>query len=409
MLASRTLVRGLKSCVLPQREAVASLVAPLSRNQASRSAVLANPLSGVQRSSYSTYSAVSKIHSFGGEGDLSAEEMQKILDEEEAKMQQVEDSKDYPDWKPGQRKKRLIKTASLEEFERALMPEKYADNPIWTLRDQRSGALAIKVGMIPVWDAWGVRHACTVLWLDRNLVLGHKTMEKHGYVAMSIAAGERKAKNVGKCVSGQYQHVEDLKDSPPYLVREFRLSDEEYLLPIGSQIHARHFVPGQNVDISGTSKGKGFQGGMKRHNFSGMPATHGTSVSHRSLGSVGSCQDPGKVFKGKKMPGRMGNDRVTVQNLRILKVDRGRNLIYIAGHVPGQKGGFVEIRDSVKKPLWRTDRVLESLERPPLPTFEYDPEIDGSGNCVEEFMPLGDEDPLDPDYMDTTIEIKSQA
>jgi ribosomal protein L3 len=194
------------------------------------------------------------------------------------------------------------------------------------------------------------------------------------------------------------------------LVKEFRLTDEEHLLPIGSQIHARHFVPGQNVDVAGTSKGKGFQGAMKRHGFAGMPATqHGTSRSHRALGSTGQYQDPGKVFKGKKMAGRMGSDRVTVQNLRVLKVDRGRDLIFVSGAVPGgQKGGFVEIKDAVKKPLWRTDKVMEALERPPLPTFEYDPEIDGTGVGFEEFMPRQDEDPLDPDYMDTTVAIKAQ-
>jgi len=109
------------------------------------------------------------------------------------------------------------------------------------------------------------------------------------------------------------------------------------------------------------------------------------------------------------MAGRMGTDRVTVQNLRILKIDRGRDLIYVKGHVPGQNGNFVEIQDAVKKPLWRTDKVLGSIERPPLPSFEYDSEIDGTGICYEEFMPLGDEDPLDPDYMDTTIAIKAQA
>ena len=109
------------------------------------------------------------------------------------------------------------------------------------------------------------------------------------------------------------------------------------------------------------------------------------------------------------MAGRMGTDRVTVQNLRILKIDRGRNLIFVKGHVPGQNGNFVEIRDAIKKPLWRTDKVLDSLERPPLPSFDYDPEIDGAGMCHEEFMPLGEEDPLDPDYLDTTIAIKAQA
>jgi large subunit ribosomal protein L3 len=359
---------------------------------------------------YSSSSPVSKIHGLGGGGGdkLSEAEMKKLIEEAEAEMMATEEAKKYPEWIPGQRKRPLITTSSEEEFERALMPEKFKDNPIWTLRDKRCGALAIKVGMMPVWDEWGVRHACTVLWLDRNIVLGHKTIDKHGYVGMQVAAGERKAKNVGKCVGGQYQEVAELSAAPPYLVKEFRLTDEDHLLPIGSQIHARHFVPGQNVDIAGTSKGKGFQGAMKRHGFAGMPATHGTSRSHRALGSTGQCQDPGKVFKGKKMAGRMGSDRVTTQNLRVLKVDRGRDLIYIAGGVPGQKGGFVEIKDSVKKPLWRTDKVMEALERPPLPTFDYDPEIDGTGVCCEEFMPRLGEDPLDPDYMDTTIVIKAQ-
>jgi large subunit ribosomal protein L3 len=356
---------------------------------------------------YSSSSPALKISTIG-EQDMSPEELQKIIDEEEAKMLAKAEEKLYPDWKPGQRKRPLIKTSSLDTFERELMPEKYVDNPIWTLRDKRCGALAIKVGMMPVWDEWGVRHGCTVLWMDRNVVLGQKTQEEHGYYAVQVAAGERKAKNVGKCVMGQYQKAEELSDSPPYLVREFLVTDEAHLLPLESRVHARHFVPGQNLDVTGTSKGKGFQGAMKRHGFSGLPATHGTSLSHRSLGSTGQCQDPGKVFKGKKMAGQMGNDRVTTQNLRVVKIDRGRDLIYVAGHVAGQKGAFVEIRDAIKKPLWRTDKVIGSLERPPLPSFEYDPELDGTGECYEEFMPPGDEDPLDPDYMDTTIAIKAQ-
>ena len=263
---------------------------------------------------------------------------------------------------------------------------------------------------MPVWDDWGVRHGCTVLWLDRNIVLGHKTMDKHGYMAVQVAAGERKAKNVGKCILGQYQSDDTLKESPPYLVREFRVTDEEHLLPLQSEILARHFVPGQNIDVTGISKGKGFQGAMKRHNFSGMPATHGTSLSHRALGSTGQCQDPGRVFKGKKMAGRMGSDRVTLQNLRIVKIDRGKNLIYVDGSVPGQKGSFVEIRDAVKKPLWRTkNMVRDDPKRPPLPTFDYDLSIDGTGETYEEFMPLHEEDPFDPDYMDTTTVIKARA
>lgn len=368
----------------------------------------------VNKYSYSTTTPSWKVHSFGGEDSdrpkLSEEEIKKIIDAEEAKMKAEADAKTYPSWQPGERKRPLLKTYSEEEFERELMPEKFIDNPLWTLRDKRCGALAIKVGMMPVWDDWGVRHACTVLWLDRNIVLGHKTIEQHGYTAIQLAAGERKAKNVKRAVMGQYQASETpLKDSPPYLVREFRVSSEGYLLPLNSTIHARHFVPGQNIDVSGISKGKGFQGGMKRHGFGGMPASHGTSLSHRSLGSTGNCQDPGKVFKGKKMAGHMGAERVTTQNLRIVKVDRGRDLIYVAGPVPGQKGTFVELRDAVKKPLWRTDLVLGSLERPPLPTFDYDDSIDGTGQCYEEFMPLGPDDPLDPDYLDTTIAIKATA
>jgi large subunit ribosomal protein L3 len=356
---------------------------------------------------YSSSSPVLKISKIGDQ-QMSPEELENIISEEEAKMRAEEEEKLYPNWKPGQRKRPLIKTSSLEMFERELMPEKYADNPIWTLKDKRCGALAIKIGMMPVWDEWGVRHGCTVLWMDRNVVLGHKKQEEHGYYAVQVAAGERKAKNVGKCVMGQYQKTEELSESPPYLVREFLVTEEAFLLPLESQVHARHFVPGQNIDVTGTSKGKGFQGAMKRHGFKGMPATHGTSLSHRSLGSTGQCQDPGKVFKGKKMAGQMGNDRVTTQNLRVVKIDRGRDLIYVTGHVPGQKGAFVEIRDAVKKPLWRTDKVIGSLERPPLPSFEYDPELDGTGQCYEECMPPGDEDPLDPDYMDTTIAIKAQ-
>jgi hypothetical protein len=151
------------------------------------------------------------------------------------------------------------------------------------------------------------------------------------------------------------------------------------------------------VDVSGISKGKGFQGAMKLHGFSGMPASHGTSKSHRSLGSTGSCQDPGRVFKGKKMAGRMGTNRVTKQNLRIVKIDRGRNLLFIKGAVPGNKGAFVEIRDAIKRPFWGTDRVLDQVDRPPLPTFEYE-EVDGCGEPGHElFMPLTKQDPFGDD------------
>mmetsp|Transcript_18485 Transcript_18485/g.26091 ORF Transcript_18485/g.26091 Transcript_18485/m.26091 type:complete len:405 (+) Transcript_18485:166-1380(+) len=335
------------------------------------------------------------IQTINAPDGLTQEEIGKMMDEELAKMKEEAIAKQYLDWKPGERKRPLVVSNRLEDFEEELNPDKSVRK--WALRDKRCGALAIKVGMMPLWDDWGERHPCTVLFLDTNVVLGHKTMDKHGYMAVQLAAGERKSKNVGKCVKGQYQHVEEVKDHPPYVVREFRVTDEDTFPPIGSRIHARHFVPGQNVDVAGITKGKGFQGAMKRHGFGGMPATHGTSKSHRALGSTGQCQDPGKVFKGKKMAGNMGNDRRTIQNLRILKIDRGRNLLYVKGAIPGQNGNFVEIKDSVKKPLWNTDKVQDELKLPPLPTFDYDETIDGTGDKYEELMPLPQKDPFLPD------------
>jgi large subunit ribosomal protein L3 len=328
--------------------------------------------------------------------DMSEAELEGMFAEEEGKMRAEQEAKFVKNWKPGMRKRFLQQSIHLEEFKYELEPDKHA--PRWTLRDKRCGALAIKVGMMPVFDDWGVRHACTVLFMDNNVVLSHKTSEKHGYCAVQLAGGQRKRKNVGKAVMGQYKELLDDEENPPYLVREFLVSDESMLPPLHSQIHARHFVPGQNVDVAGTSKGKGFQGAMKRHNFSGMPASHGVSKSHRALGSTGQCQDPGRVFKGKKMAGHMGHERVTTQNLRVVKVDRGRNLLYVIGSVPGNKGAFVEVRDAVKKPLWSTDKVLEGLDRPPLPTFAWDEAVDGCGTSGHEiFMPLPDADPLLPE------------
>lgn len=327
--------------------------------------------------------------------DLSQEEMQKMLKEELAQIEADEKEKLYEDWKPGERKRPLVMSYRREDFEEELNPDKSIRK--WTLRDKRCGAIGIKVGMMPVWDTWGERHPCTVLFLDANIVMGHKTVENHGYMAVQLAAGERKKKNVGKAIMGQYSHLDELEEHPPYIVREFRVTAEDCIPPIGTQIHARHFVPGQNVDVAGTSKGKGFQGAMKRHNFKGGSATHGNSKSHRALGSTGQCQDPGKVFKGKKMAGRMGNERVTVQNLRVMKVDRGRNLLYLKGAIPGQNGGFVEIRDAVKKPLWGSQKVEDELKLPPLPTFEYEEGIDGAGEKHEQFMPLPLQDPFSPD------------
>ena len=320
--------------------------------------------------------------------------MKKAIEEAEK-----EESQKYnKNWKPGYRKKPLSFAHTIEEFENEYNPDRWISN-----LNSRCGALAIKIGMMPIWDDWGERHACTVLYLDSNIVLKTFTEEKDGYIAVQVGAGQRKKKNVTKPLLGHYIKCgidcdkEDGTTDPPYIVREFRLTHEEYALEQGTKIHARHFTPGQNVDVSAISKGKGFQGAMKRWNFSGLPATHGTSKSHRSLGSTGQCQDPGRVFKGKKMAGRMGADRVTTQNLRIIKIDRGRDLIYVKGPVPGQKGNFVEIRDAVKKPLFGTEKVEGEVKFPPLPTFEYEEGVDGSGlPGFDIMMPQQKTDPFDP-------------
>eukprot|EP00545_Synedropsis_sp_CCMP1620_P009334 CAMPEP_0119015324 /NCGR_PEP_ID=MMETSP1176-20130426/10815_1 /TAXON_ID=265551 /ORGANISM="Synedropsis recta cf, Strain CCMP1620" /LENGTH=392 /DNA_ID=CAMNT_0006968611 /DNA_START=8 /DNA_END=1182 /DNA_ORIENTATION=+ len=324
--------------------------------------------------------------------DFTPEEAMKMLEDEIALIEAEKEKKFLPNWKPGQRKRPLVTANYLESFEGELS----GASP-WSLRDKRCGALGIKLGMMPVWDDWGDRHPCTVLYLDSNVVTGLKTIDQHGYMAVQVGAGERKKKNVKSTILGQYKDLPNVQEHPPYIIREFRVTDPECYPEVGAQIHARHFVPGQNVDIAGISKGKGFQGAMKRHGFAGMPATHGVSKSHRALGSTGQCQDPGKVFKGKKMAGRMGADRITVQNLRIVKVDRGRNLLYIRGAIPGNKGSFVEIRDGVKKPLWGTEKVADALAQPPLPTFEFDPKQDGIDQAgFEEFMPMPGQDPMNP-------------
>lgn len=308
---------------------------------------VAAPAHQNQRRPYSSTTPLPKIHSINS--DLSQEEMRKIIDAELAKIAEEKERREYRDWKPGQRKRPLVMSYRLEDFD-----EEEAGTPKWTLRDKRCGALGIKLGMMPIWDGWGERHPCTVLYLDNNVVIRNKTSDSvDGYDAVQIGAGERKAKRVTKPLMMNYAKY-GVDEHPPYIVREFRVTTSDAMPEPGTCIHARHFVPGQNVDVSGISKGKGFQGGIKRHGFGGMPASHGTSKSHRAIGSTGMCQDPGKVFKGKKMPGRMGGVRVTKQNLRIVKIDRGRNLIYVKGAVPGNKGEFVEIRDAVKRPLFGT-------------------------------------------------------
>jgi len=213
------------------------------------------------------------------------DEIQAIIDAELQKLAEEKERKEYRNWKPGQRKRPLVISHRLEDFEEEEAMERGIKTR-WTLRDKRCGALGIKLGMMPLWDGWGERHPCTVLYLDNNVVLRNKTKDGvEGYDAVEVGAGERKAKNVTKPLMGHYAKF-GVAEHPPYIVREFRVTTKDAMPPPGTIIHARHFIPGQNVDVSGITKGKGFQGGMKRHGFKGMPASHGTSRSHRAIGST---------------------------------------------------------------------------------------------------------------------------
>ena len=209
----------------------------------------------------------------------------------------------------------------------------------------RSGVIAQKVGMTRLFTETGEHIPVTVLKLDNLQVVAHLTQEKNGYTALQLGAGKRKPNRLTKAERGGFARAEV---EPKRKLAEFRVSPEN-LIEVGAEITADHFVTGQLVDVTGQSQGKGFQGGMKRWNFGGMRATHGVSVVHRALGSTGQRQDPGKVFKGKKMAGHMGDERITTLNLEVVKTDVERGLILVRGAVPGSKGGWVLIRDAVKK------------------------------------------------------------
>jgi large subunit ribosomal protein L3 len=209
----------------------------------------------------------------------------------------------------------------------------------------RSGVIAQKVGMTRVFTDAGEHVPVTVLKVDACQVVAHRTKDKNGYVALQVGVGKAKVKNVSKAERGRFAVA---KIEPKQKLAEFRVS-EDAMIPVGAEITADHFVAGQFVDVTGTSTGKGFAGGMKRWNFGGLRATHGVSVSHRSIGSTGGRQDPGKTFKNKKMPGHMGVDRVTTQNLRVVQTDVERGLILVEGAVPGVAGGWIQIRDAVKR------------------------------------------------------------
>ncbi len=211
----------------------------------------------------------------------------------------------------------------------------------------RSGIIAQKVGMTRVFTDEGVSIPVTVLKVENCQVVAQKTKDRDGYTALQLGAGKAKVKRMTK---GQRGHFAKAHVEPKRKVAEFRVS-EDNLIEVGAELTADHFVAGQYVDVTAVSIGKGFAGGMKRWNFGGLRATHGVSISHRSHGSTGQCQDPGKVFKGKKMAGQMGNKRITTQNLTVVETDADRGLILVKGAVPGAKGGWVFIRDAVKRAL----------------------------------------------------------
>ena len=212
----------------------------------------------------------------------------------------------------------------------------------------RSGVIAQKVGMTRVFTEAGEHVPVTVLRLGNCQVVGHRTKDKNGYVALQLGSGTRK---IDECHQGRARPLRRRQGRAQAQARRVPRRARMTLIPVGAEITADHFVVGQFVDVTGTSIGKGFAGGMKRWNFGGLRATHGVSVSHRSIGSTGGRQDPGKTFKNKKMAGHMGVERVTTLNLKVVQTDVERGLILVEGAVPGAKGGWITVRDAVKKAL----------------------------------------------------------
>lgn len=211
----------------------------------------------------------------------------------------------------------------------------------------RTGLIAKKVGMTRVFGESGQHIPVTVLKVDNCQVVARRTVDGDGYWAVQLGVGEKKAKRVTKAMRGHFAKAEV---TPKVKVAEFRVS-EDNMLDVGATLSVEHFVPGQFVDATGITIGKGFAGAMKRWNFGGLRATHGVSVSHRSHGSTGQRQDPGKVFKNKKMAGHLGTERVTTQNLQVVRTIPEDDLILVQGAVPGNDGGWVLLRDAVKRPL----------------------------------------------------------
>lgn len=236
----------------------------------------------------------------------------------------------------------------------------------------RTGVIAKKMGMTRVFNDDGQHVPVTVLQLDGCQVVGQRTVDKDGYTAVQLGAGTRKVKRTTKAMRG---HFAKAKVEPRQKVVEFRVSDD-MLVEVGAEISANHFVPGQKIDVAATSIGKGFAGAMKRWNFGGLRATHGVSVSHRSHGSTGNRQDPGKVFKNKKMAGQYGNKRISVQNLEVVRVDAEEGLILVKGAVPGSEGAWIEVRDAVKIAMPKDAPTPAALKASEAPKAEDKPHDD---------------------------------
>ena len=211
----------------------------------------------------------------------------------------------------------------------------------------RSGLILKKIGMTRIFDDTGNSFPVTVMKLEENQVVKVLDRNKNGYFAIQVGAGKVKTKNINKAIRG---HFAKSKVEPKKILKEFRV-DEDMLVEEGKIFSINHFTVGQKIDVSGVSHGKGFSGGMKRHNFAGLEATHGVSISHRSHGSTGNSQDPGRVWKGKKMAGQYGNVNKTIQNLTVLQINDVEDLLYVKGSVPGPKNGYLTVRDAIKSKL----------------------------------------------------------
>lgn len=258
----------------------------------------------------------------------------------------------------------------------------------------RTGLLAMKCGMMGHWDSWGKRHPLTVLKVEDCRVVQVKTLDADGYSALQIGGGQKKAKNTTKPLMGHFQKAG--LDTPLRYLHEFKCNPDN-ALPIGYKLSALHFAPGQYVDCTSITAGKGFQGVMKKWGFKGQGASHGASKSHRSAGSTGQHQDPGRIWKGKKMAGRMGGKQATQQSLLVFRVDPEKNLIFVRGSVSGKKGTYVRIKDAI---LATTRRFI--AEKIPVPTWDpskaHPPEEEWNAPSLHE------KDPYHPDQIQSKMQ-----